>query len=187
MRITGGNVRGRILKSPRGMGIRPTTDRVREAVFSIIGQDLSNFRVLDLFAGTGCLGLEALSRNAEYAVFIDISQQALKIIQENLALCGCQNKGDLVRRDLKKGLPLGNESLRLPFDLVFLDPPYGRGLLSGLMEEISATRLLSKQGLVVAELSKAEMLSDSIGTLQKTDIRTYGDTQINFFSNEVSP
>ena len=101
MRITGGQVRGRILASPQGLKIRPTTDRVREAIFNIIGQDLSGLKVLDLFAGTGCLGLEALSRGALSALFIDNSQQAIKLIKKNLALCGYQTSGTVLRRDLR--------------------------------------------------------------------------------------
>ncbi|MBW2217733.1 MAG: RsmD family RNA methyltransferase, partial [Deltaproteobacteria bacterium] len=102
MRITGGQVKGRIIASPKGMNIRPTSDRVREAIFNLIGQDLSGLKVLDLFAGTGSLGLESLSRGTQHAVFIDNSQQALKLIRKNLVTCGFENSGTVLRRDLKK-------------------------------------------------------------------------------------
>ena len=185
MRITGGNAKGRILKSPRGMDIRPTSDKVREATFNIIGHDLSGLTVLDLFAGTGSLGLEALSRKAEHAVFVDCAQQAIKLIKENLLLCGYQDMGTVLRRDLKKGLPLSHEVPRPTFDLVFLDPPYGRGFITPLMEKLSTQTLLSKEARVITELSKSETTTRSMGSLQLKDTRIYGDTQINLYLNEV--
>jgi len=105
MRITGGKAKGRILASPRGMDIRPTTDRVREAIFNIIGHDLSGLKVLDLFAGTGILGIEALSRGAGLVIFIDKSQRSIKLIKKNLAICGYQSSGKILKLDLRMGIP----------------------------------------------------------------------------------
>ena len=100
MRITGGRVKARILASPKGLIIRPTTDQVREAIFSIIGQNLSGLKVLDLFAGTGSLGLEALSRDALFSFFIDNSQQSISLIKKNIALCEYQNSAFILKMDL---------------------------------------------------------------------------------------
>ena len=105
MRITGGQAKGRLLASLKGWNIRPTSDRVREAVFSLIGQDVTDFKVLDLFAGTGCLGIEALSRGASRALFIDNSIQSIKLIKKNLARCGYESLGFVWKKDLSKGLP----------------------------------------------------------------------------------
>ena len=102
MRITGGHLKGRLLASPKGMNIRPTSDQVREAIFSIIGQFLPEVKVLDLFAGTGSLGLETLSRGASYVVFIDNSPQSLKLIRKNVTLCGHQGTSVILNQDLRK-------------------------------------------------------------------------------------
>ncbi len=180
MRITGGQSKGRVLTSPTGMSIRPTTDRVREAVFNIIGQDLSGLKVLDLFAGTGVLGLEALSRGARHVVFIDKSQQAIKLIKKNLATCKFQNSGTVLKNDLKKGLPASHLKQQ-DFDLVFLDPPYRKDLITPLLKKISTANILSHDSCVVAELSKNEILPKTIGNLKMTDTRLYGDTRINIY------
>ena len=186
MRITGGKAKGRQLSSPKGMDIRPTSDRVREAIFSIIGQDLTGLRVLDLFAGTGSLGLEALSRGAQHAVFIDNSQQSIELIKANLTLCRYQESGTILRRDLKKEGFLSHPVLQQGFDLIFLDPPYGKDLITPLLEKISTTGVLSKWTRVVAELSKTEKLPRAIGNLVMEDTRIYGDTGITIYSNEVT-
>jgi 16S rRNA (guanine966-N2)-methyltransferase len=181
MRITGGKIRGRVLSSPRGMDIRPTTDRVREAIFNIIGQDLSGLKVLDLFAGTGSLGLEALSRGADHAVFIDNSNQSVNLIKKNLALCGFDDSATILKTDLKKGSRLNHPMLKA-IDLIFLDPPYGKDLIIPLLEGMSRTDILKKSSCVVAELSKKEDLPTIIEQLEMTDIRLYGDTKIIIYT-----
>ncbi len=185
MRVTGGRTKGRLLRSPKGLNIRPTTDKVREAVFSIIGQNLFGFHVLDLFAGTGSLGIEALSRGAEFAVLIDLSPYSIQLIRENLTLCGYQDLGTVLKRDLNKGLPLGHPMMQKGFDLVFMDPPYGKSLLSPMMRSVSRTGILSAKSIVVTELSKHETPPSDIGSLVLADTRTYGATKISFYSNEV--
>ena len=181
MRITGGLARGRILMSPKGVNIRPTSDKVREAIFNIIGQDLSGMRVLDLFAGTGSLGIESLSRGAANVVFVDGSAQSISLIKRNLALCGFRDCWTVIRRDLKRGFP-GRESVRVKrYDLVFLDPPYGKGLLPVLLDGFSSGYILSPGARVVAELSKGETLPDSFGNLEMLGSRIYGDTILNIY------
>ena len=181
MRITGGKARGRVLFSPKGMDIRPTTDRVREAIFNIIGQDLSELTVLDLFAGTGSLGLEALSRGADHAVFIDNSNQSVNLIKKNIALCGFEDSATIIKTDLKKGWLLNHPMLKT-LDLIFLDPPYGKDLIIPLLEWMSGTDMLQKSSRVVAELSKKENLPTIIKQLEMTDIRLYGDTKIIIYT-----
>jgi 16S rRNA (guanine966-N2)-methyltransferase len=186
MRITGGQTKGRLLANPKGQNIRPTSDRVREAIFNIIGQDLSGVKVLDLFAGTGSLGLEALSRGALQALFIDNSPQSLRLIRKNLALCGFQDSGFVVRRDLRKGIILTRALEGELFDLVFLDPPYGKNLIPLLLEELSRKGLLSSEARVIAESSKTEGLPVAMGNLHTVDTRLYGDTKISLYAYEVT-
>lgn len=185
MRITGGRIKGRVLASPRGVKIRPTTDKVREAIFNIIGQDLSGLRVLDLFAGTGSLGFEALSRGALYSFFIDNSQQSINLIKKNLVLCGYRGSGTISKADLNKGIPRNHPLLRDTFDLVFLDPPYQRGYISPLLYKISAGTMLSPISRVVAESSKTEILPVSTKKLEMTDTRLFGDTRITVYTYET--
>ena len=185
MRITGGQIKGRKLSAFKGMQIRPTADRTREALFSIIGQDLSTLKVLDLFAGTGSLGLEALSRNAQHSVFIDNSQKAIHLIKKNLMACGFQDVGTVLKKDLEKGLPLNHIEMPRHFDLVFLDPPYGKDLISPLLSELSSSDILSHGSRVVVELSKHEELPNTFGNLEMANSRQYGDTRINFYVYEV--
>ncbi len=186
MRITGGQVKGRILAAPKGMSIRPTSDLVREAIFDIIGQDLSRQRVLDLFAGSGSLGLEALSRCAAFALFVDNSQQSINLIKKNLAICGYQRSGAVLSRSLRKAIPQNHPQLKGLFDLVFLDPPYNKDFIPLLLEELLAKDLIPSGSRVVAESSKTESLPVSFGNLELTDIRVYGDTKISIYQYETN-
>jgi 16S rRNA (guanine966-N2)-methyltransferase len=185
MRITGGQVKGRPVASPKRLTIRPSSDLIREAVFNIIGQDLSDQKVLDLFAGTGSLGLEALSRGALWAFFVDNSQQSINLIKKNLALLGYQRHGVVIRKDLRKGFPQGHSILKERFDLVFLDPPYRKGLASFWLEQLSTRSLLSSGALIIAESAKNEEFPVSLGDLEMVDTRYYGDTRITIYGYEV--
>jgi len=181
MRITGGRARGRILMTPKGYNIRPTSDRVREAIFNIIGQDLSGLRVLDLFSGTGGLGIEALSRGAFPALFVDCSPDAVRLVEENLARCGFRDVGAVIRWDLNRGLPVRHPFMRDPAHLVFLDPPYGQGALVPLLGKLSPGRVLEKGARVVAETRKTETLPGVVGKMERVLTRTYGDTRISVY------
>jgi len=129
MRVITGVARGRRLKTLEGMDTRPTTDRVKEGLFNIIQFDLPACRFLDLFAGSGQIGIEALSRGAEYAVFIDQNRDALQIIKENLLTTGLLKKARAVSMEAKTYL----QSVKVPFDIVFLDPPYHQGILPEIL------------------------------------------------------
>ena len=178
-------MKGRILASPRGLDIRPTSDQIREAIFNIIGQDLGGVNVLDLFAGTGSMGLETLSRGASHAVFIDNSPQSIKLIKKNLALCGFQDSGAVLRRDLRKGVQQIYFLLKGIFDLVFIDPPYGKGLIVEVLRGLSKLTILADKALVIAESSKTEKLPVCFGTLEMIDDRSYGDTKISVYAYEA--
>lgn len=174
------------MASPRGMDIRPTTDRVREAIFNIIGQDLSGLKVLDLFAGTGSLGVEALSRGASQVIFIDKSQHSIKLIKKNLAICGYQGSGEILKFDLKMGIPKSHPVSKRGFDLIFLDPPYGKDLITPILENISTSSIVLNGSYVIAESSKTEEVPRYIGSLEMADTRIYGDTKITIYTNEAT-
>ena len=181
MRITGGKAKGRHLSSLKGRSIRPTSDKVREAIFNIIGQDITGLKVLDLFAGTGSLGIEALSRGAVFSLFIDNSHLAVKVIQKNLTLCDYQNSGFVLKKDLRKGLPTGHPLCRKKFDLVFIDPPYGKNLIHPVLGEFSHGEILVPTAIIVIESFKKDdslLLSNDFHLVVT---RIYGKTKIDIY------
>lgn len=185
MRITGGTHRGRRLSAPKTPGIRPTSDRARESVFNLLGQYLTGHTVLDLFAGTGAFGMDALSRGAEWAVFVDNCPEAIALITRNIDLCGFRQRSSVIKSDLSVAIDLGKDR-HLPdrFDVIFVDPPYRSGMIPRLCRLIAAGRLLTPGGRVVAETSAGERLPGSIENLVQTRARTYGDTKITIFLYE---
>jgi 16S rRNA (guanine966-N2)-methyltransferase len=183
MRITGGKAKGRTLSPLKGLSIRPTSDKVREAVFNIIGQDLRGLKVLDLFAGTGSYGLEALSRGALWSLFIDNSNLSIKIIRKNLALCRFDEYGFALKRDLRRGLPTGHPMFNKSFDLVFIDPPYSRGLISPVLRRFSEVEILGSPSIIVVESLIEDDLPVSVGMLKLSDTRVYGKTKIDIYTN----
>lgn len=185
MRITGGQLKGRLLISPKGLDIRPTSGQVREAIFNIIGQDLHGVKGLDLFAGTGILGFETLSRGASSVFFVDISPQSIKLIRKNLALCEHQDSGVIIRRDLRKGIRRIHILSKQVFDLVFLDPPYGKNFIPQILSELSTMDILSSRSRVVVESSKTEKLPASFESLEIAGARSYGDTKISVYAYEA--
>ena len=146
MRVITGTARGRRLREPEGMATRPTTNNDKESMFNLIQFDIEGRRVLDLFAGTGQLGIEALSRGAKSAVFVDESNEAVKIIRENLEHCGL--KGETTRDDAIGFLSRGGK-----FDIIFLDPPYASGLLDAALKKIIQFDILADGGIIVCETS----------------------------------
>jgi len=184
MRITGGWSRGRLLSSLKGLDIRPSSDKVREAIFSLLGQDITGMKVLDLFAGTGSLGIEALSRGALWALFIDNARQAVKLIKKNLTLCGYEPSGYVLKRDLTRGLPYGHPLMKSRIDLVFMDPPYGKDLIPPILNKLSGKEVLASPSIVVAESSKKDKLPSVLYNLRLIDSRIYGETKIDIYKYE---
>ena len=154
MRVITGSARGRRLGELKGMETRPTTDKVKESIFNCIQFDVADAHVLDLFAGTGQLGIEALSRGAADALFVDRRADAVKLIRENLALCRLEEHAQVVCGDSLAQLA----ALRRRFDIILLDPPYGSGLLQQAMERIVSFDILSPHGIMVAESAADETL-----------------------------
>lgn len=153
MRVITGSARGRRLKELEGLETRPTTGKVKEALFSVIQFDIEGRRVLDLFAGTGQLGIEALSRGAQSAVFVERRKDALQAIRENLEVCGFAENSRVVSGDSISYLKSGEK-----FDLIFLDPPYGSGLLQESLRQITAFDICRGHGIIVAESAADEVL-----------------------------
>ena len=181
LRIIAGKYRGLHLVSPKGMRVRPTADRMREAIFNIVGNDLSELWVLDLFAGTGAMGLEALSRGASFVVMVDQHPSALKLIGRNLAACGYPKNTKVYKLDLRRGLKgLRNQNYR--FHLVFLDPPYGQGLNQRCLEQLGNGALLNPNATVACEHATEEELDSAYGCLQRQNMRRYGTSSVSFYS-----
>ncbi|MGI6655772.1 MAG: 16S rRNA (guanine(966)-N(2))-methyltransferase RsmD [Desulfobulbus sp.] len=185
MRITGGSARGRKLLVPAGDGIRPSCDRVREALFNILGDRILGARVLDLFAGTGAFGIEALSRGAQSALFVDRAREAGRLIEANLKACLSNPEAAFLLLDLTLPRQLRRVQAYLrkagPFDLVFMDPPYRKELAQPVLEMVEEADILSPDALVVAEEHQRVSLPGRIGALQLTDQRRYGETGLWFY------
>lgn len=196
MRIISGLARGRKLFTPgKTKSIRPTSDRAREALFSIIGNRVVSARILDLYAGTGALGVEALSRGARQAVFVDKHHMALELIRKNCALYVQAMEKDLsdeiviIQHDLRRDLPLKHPQCSeesAPFDLIFLDPPYEQGLAESSLEKLDCSPLLTSTTLVIAEECSGETLPDAFTYLILTDKRRYGETGFWFYTVKES-
>jgi 16S rRNA (guanine966-N2)-methyltransferase len=183
MRITAGRFGGRALQAPKDERVRPTSDKVRQAVFNILehrdfGFDfkLEGARVVDLFAGTGALGLEALSRGAKYALFVEDAAESRALIRENVEAFGLTGASKIWRRDAGALGPLDTLS---PFNLVFLDPPYRQGLIPKALASLRDGGWLVRPSLAVAETAEDEDIPGTDG-FAIVDERVYGDTKVQF-------
>jgi 16S rRNA (guanine966-N2)-methyltransferase len=187
VRVIAGEAKGRRLTGPRQGTLRPTTDRVREALFSTLGPAVRGARVLDLFAGTGAVGIEALSRAAASAVFVDSDPQAVASIRSNLAVTGLEGGATVLRMTAEHFVARGGRSGGAPFDLVFLDPPYASDYPSGLLAGLVTGDFLAPGGEVVVEL--AGTLADPAGVpgLDLLLHRRYGDSGLVFLRPAPEP
>lgn len=182
MRVIAGSARGCRLATFAGQGIRPTPDRVREALFSILYSRrgaFANCSVLDLYAGSGALGIEALSRGAEHVWFVDNSRQAMSLVKENLERCKMTDRATIITQDVRSALPV--VAVRGPFDLIFADPPYGHGHAPRILEECDRLKLLGDNGIMVMETAERDPVPERVAHLQRFDQRHYGLTMLHFF------
>lgn len=179
LKITGGELRGRSIKTPPGLDTRPSGAKMRQALFNILGPRVAGARVADLFAGSGALGLEALSRGAAWCIFLEQDRRAAGLIRTNLEALGLMERGQVLPA------PLAAAGGRLkaagPFDLVLADPPYNRGLVKAALELVAGQGLLAAGGLLAIEHSPAETPTASKG-LAVMDRRRYGQTQLSLLS-----
>jgi 16S rRNA (guanine966-N2)-methyltransferase len=182
MRIVGGEFRGRVLTAPRSDRIRPTTDRTRESLFNILehghGDRIAGARVLDLFAGTGALGCEAASRGARAVCFVEQSAEARAIIQRNIETLGLQGRARILRRDATS---LGPAQRIEPFDVVFADPPYGRGLGERALRSAAGGGWIRLGALVILE-ERSHVAPELPDTFFSYESRAFGDTTIHFYA-----
>lgn len=180
MRIIGGVHGGRKLHTPSGRHIRPTSDRVKEALFSILAGSVAGAAVLDLFAGTGSLALEALSRGAAEAVCVEADKRALAVLRKNVRTVGLEETVRILPQRVQRALPvLGAEGCE--FDIVFLDPPYKKGLVVRTVELLSKYSIVSKKGLIAAEHSQEELKElQSLAGFSAVSRREYGSTALTF-------
>ncbi len=179
LRVISGKCKGKKLFALKDLSLRPTSDRVKEAIFDILQKFPPGKNVLDLFAGTGALGIEALSRGAQRAVFVERSARSGAVLRRNLEACRLSGQAEVLCKEVQAGLK-ALEERKDSFDLIFLDPPYGKGLASRALESLSISHILSVNALVVAEHSPDEDLG-SISSLERIDRRKYGGTEISFF------
>jgi 16S rRNA (guanine(966)-N(2))-methyltransferase RsmD len=179
LRIISGTLKGRRLFSAKGLGLRPTSDRVRESVFDILQGTIAGRRVLDLFAGTGAMGIEALSRGAMAAVFVENHPRSLEALRRNLASCRLEGVSEVLAKEAEGSLRV-LEGRGEGFELIFLDPPYGKGLALRTLAGLAASGLLKPGALIAAEHSVAEEV-EGVAPLARVDVRKYGRTCISFF------
>ena len=175
MRVITGIAGGRKLKSPEGEAVRPTADHVKQAMFNILQFDLEGRRILDLFGGTGQLGIEALSRGAREAVFTDSSRTSIQLIRENLKRCGLEGK--VLQTDALSYLARGEK-----FDIIFIDPPYDGGLYQAVLERINAVDNLTEGGIIVCEARAGTELPELSAPYFKLRERRYGNVKICIYS-----
>lgn len=177
MRIVGGSARGRVLVGPQDSEIiRPTADRVRETIFNVLGQTCEGLEVLDLFAGTGALGLEAISRGARHAVLVDSGAQALTLCRSNAETLGFLPQVEIIAMPVMKAL---NRLRGRHFDLAFSDPPYKQRAACEVLSKLEA--VVAPRGVVVVEYSKHEAVPDVVGRMRREDERAFGDTVVSIF------
>ena len=190
MRIVAGKYRSRILKSLKGNSLRPTSDRLRETLFNVLGTNVSGSRFLDVFAGTGAVGIEAISRGATQVVFIENHAAAATLIRRNLDSLEIQNGAQILLFDALRGLEkiaARHKPTNAPFDFVFVDPPYAeKEQYDRVLGFLGAASFLSEGSLVIAEHRRTHELPQRIGRLMQTRILRQGDAALSFFEHQAA-
>lgn len=185
MRVISGTAKGRSLKAVPGMNTRPTTDKVKEAIFSMIGPYFDGGHVLDLFAGTGGLSIEALSRGMDRAVLTDIEKKSIDTIKHNLEVTGLSGQAEVYRNEAARALKVLHKR-EARFDLVFLDPPYRLKVIKDLIEQLDHNSMLNPDATIVIEHDAEDTYSDPIGRLEWVRRAEYGDTAVTIYRNTAS-
>lgn len=183
VRVIAGSARGRRLTTMPTLALRPTADRVREALFNILGAHIDGAAVLDLFAGSGAVGLEALSRGARLAMFVEVHEPACRLIEKNLRLCRLHEQAVVRCRDVLNILA----TLKVQgqtFDVIFLDPPYRASLVEDTLQQLGDGQLLSEDGQVIAEHFFKRVLPERYGRLRRVRVARFGDVALSFYRVE---
>lgn len=179
-RIISGLAKGIVLETPEGMKTRPTSDRAKEALFSILGDVYMGKGVLDLYSGTGSLGIESLSRGAGHCVFIDKNRKAARIIKNNIQKCRLDSSSHVICMDVVKAIDL-TEVRESKFACIIMDPPYDKNLLARTIEKINENDIIEKKGVLVVEHSERESPPDEIAGFILWDRRSYGAVNFSFY------
>ena len=176
MRIISGQQKGRRISAGKSARIRPTSDKVRQSIFNVLREEVAGRRILDLFAGAGSLGLEALSRGARWVTFVDASSQSINVLKSNLEKLKLKDRSTVIRLDGLKAL----KRLEQSFDLIFADPPYGRGFAQQIVDSVARREILKEGGVLVLEHHKKETFGCPEDRLCALKQRRFGDTVISF-------
>lgn len=183
MRVISGKARGLKLNTPKNQDVRPTTDRVKENLFNMINSYIMDSNVLDLFAGTGSLGIECLSRGAKNCVFVDISKESISIVKSNIKKARVDNESVVLNADFKDAVSR-LQVQKNKFDIIFMDPPYYKEMFVDALQKIDNAELLNEEGIIVVEHDTKDDLPDIIGRLEKTKDKKYGNTTLTFYKME---
>jgi len=182
VRIIAGVSKGRKLHPLKGIAIRPTADHLRESIFNILAGYVEGAVVLDLFAGTGSLGMEALSRGAASCVFVDSSRKAVELLNRNILTCGLQEQCTILKRDVLRGLNFLIATGHT-FDLVFMDPPYNRGYVEQTLRLLGDCKCIANGGYIIVEHSRHETLSRKTAHFEQSSERQYGKSLVSFYES----
>ncbi|NOX97406.1 MAG: 16S rRNA (guanine(966)-N(2))-methyltransferase RsmD [Nitrospirae bacterium] len=180
LRIVGGEAKGRKLNIVKGKSVRPTADRVKESLFNILREEIRDNEVLDLFAGVGSLGIEALSRGAKRAVFVDKGSACARVIGKNLDILGFRERAEIYHEEVAKAVRWLAQQER-KFGLVFVDPPYGSDLAEKTLEGLAGSQIVDEEGTVIVEHYWKRILPEAVGTLGLVRNEKYGDTSLSFY------
>jgi 16S rRNA (guanine966-N2)-methyltransferase len=188
MRVIAGIYRSRILKSLKGLALRPTSDRLRETLFNVLGAGIEGSRFIDVFAGTGAVGIEALSRGADYVSFIENHAPSAALIRKNLAALKVNSGVTVICTDAIRGLETLEAKVKAgdaAYDYIFIDPPYAATAdYARVLQKLSASRILADRGIVMVEHRKTFDLSESFGTLKRVRLLRQGDAALSFYRRE---
>jgi 16S rRNA (guanine(966)-N(2))-methyltransferase RsmD len=180
VRIVAGTLRGRALLGPRAAGLKPTADRVRESLFNLLGQFFDQGEVLDLYAGTGALAFEALSRGASRAVLVDRGAESARLVAANARALGLEGRVQFLRVPVMRALErLGADGRR--FSIVFADPPYAQGVVTELLGAVAQAAVLEEGGTLCVEHGRRETAPEEAGGLRRVDQRRFGDTVVSLY------
>ena len=184
LRIIAGELKGRKIRSVRGTKTRPTAERIREAIFNILAFEIQGTTVLDLFAGTGAFGIEALSRGAESVVFVEVANDSISVLQENIRSLSLECPTKIIQWDLTRSLSC-LDPLRSAFSLVFMDPPYNKNMIEPTLIHLHSSQSLKIGARIVVEHSYLEPVSKSFSPFEISDQRRYGKTLVSFLKYVV--
>ena len=181
MRVISGTARGKRLKAPRGIDTRPITDMIKEALFNVIGDKIVATSLLDLFAGSGSVGIEALSRGAQTVVFIDNNVNSVQTIRENLINCGFKENFELYRNDVFRAIEILKQR-QIKFDYVYADPPFTvQSIFSPFLEAMDKSSLLAHDGILIIRSPRKMRLTVKLSRLEEYRFDNYGESTLHYY------